>query len=143
MPTNLTQAPPNGISCMDKDFCPMTEPNTNPKQVGQHTWVDYTWNASAIASDPRYKGGQVGFALMASTNQCTQTKYSQAELNVMSTQYKVPWVTTLIYQSTVDPSSYYIAFEDLPMDPGNWKTNNSGMGCDGDFNDFVFYVTGL
>jgi MYXO-CTERM domain-containing protein len=139
VPANLTQAPPNGISCKDTDFCPMAQPNMNPGQVGQHTWVDYTWNASAIASDPRYKGGQVGFALIGNSGQCSQTKFSQAELNVMSTKYNVPWVTTLIYQSTVDPSSYYIAFEDLPMAPADWKQ----YGCDGDFNDFVFYVTGL
>ncbi|HXU65153.1 MAG TPA: DUF4114 domain-containing protein [Polyangia bacterium] len=141
VPANLTQAPPNGISCMDKDFCPMAEPSTT--QPTQHTWVDYTWNASSIASDTRYKGGQVGFALVASSNQCTQTKYSQAELNVISTKYNKPWVTTLIYQSTVDPSSYYIAFEDLPMIASDWTQTGQGVGCDGDFNDFVFYVTGL
>jgi hypothetical protein len=139
VPANLTQAPPNGISCMDGDFCPMAEPNMNPGQVGQHTWVDYTWNASAIASDARYKGGQVGFALMPGT-ECNHTKYSQAALNDVSTSHNnMPWVTTLIYQSTVDPSSYYVAFEDKPMGPTDWKQ----YGCDGDFNDFVFYVTGL
>lgn len=139
VPADLTQAPPNGISCKDTDFCPMAEPNTNAGQAGQHTWVDYTWNASSIATDPRYKGGQVGFALMPGT-ECSHTKYSQAELNEVSTKYaNMPWVTTLIYQSTVDPSSYYVAFEDKPMGPTDWKQ----YGCDGDFNDFVFYVTGL
>ncbi len=144
VPANLMQAPPNGISCMDNGFCPMAEPSTT--QPTQHTWVNYVWNASSIANDARYKGGQVGFALMANTSggECNQTKYSQAELNVMSTQYKMPWVTTLIYQSTVDPSSYYLAFEDLPMLPSDWKmSGTSPGGCDGDFNDFVFYVTGL
>ena len=138
VPANLKQAPPNGISCTDGDFCPMAQPNTNPGQVGQHTWVVYSWNASSIASNPNYKGGQVGFALIGNSGQCSQTKYSEADLNVVSTQYKVPWVTTLIYQSTVNPSAYYIAFEDLPMSPASWNAN-----CDGDFNDFVFYVTGL
>ncbi len=139
VPANLTQAPPNGISCKDTDFCPMAEPDMNAGQAGQHTWVQYTWNASSIASDARYKGGQVGFALIGNSGQCSQTKYSEAGLNVMSTKYNKPWVTTLIYQSTIDPSSYYIAFEDLPMGPTDWKQ----YGCDGDFNDFVFYVTGL
>jgi len=141
VPANLMQAPPNGISCMESDFCPMAEPSTT--QPTQHTWVDYTWNATAIASDTRYKGGQVGFALVASSNLCTQTKYSQAELNVVSSKYNKPWVTTLIYQSTIDPSSYYIAFEDLPMIASDWTQTGQGRGCDGDFNDFVFYVTGL
>jgi len=139
VPANLTQAPPNGISCKDTDFCPMAEMDMDPNQAGQHTWVVYSWNASAIASNPNYKGGQVGFALIAGNNQCSQTKYSEADLNTISTQYQVPWVTTLIYQSTVNPSAYYIAFEDLPMPASDWKAD----GCDGDFNDFVFYVTGL
>jgi hypothetical protein len=137
VPANLTQAPPNGISCADNDFCPLA--TTDTTQAPQHSWVIYSWNASSIASNPNYKGGQVGFALIAGNDQCTQTKYSEAQLNVISTTYGVPWVTTLIYQSTVNPSAYYIAFEDLPMAPASW----SMYGCDGDFNDFVFYVTGL
>ncbi len=139
VPANLKQPPPNGISCQDGDFCPMAEMDTDPDQAGQHTWVIYTWNASSIASNPNYKGGQVGFALIGNSGQCSQTKYSEADLGVISTQYKVPWVTTLIYQSTVNPSAYYIAYEDLPMPASNWTAD----GCDGDFNDFVFYVTGL
>lgn len=137
VPANLTQAPPNGISCADNDFCPLATMDTT--QAPQHSWMVYSWNASSIASNPNYKGGQVGFALIGNSGQCSQTKYSEADLNVVSTQYKVPWVTTLIYQSTVNPSAYYIAFEDLPMDPSGWNK----YGCDGDFNDFVFYVTGL
>ncbi len=139
VPANLMQAPPNGISCQDTTFCPLAEMEMDPNHVGQHGWVVYVWNATSIASNTNYKGGQVGFALIGNSGQCSQTKYSQAELNTISTQYKVPWVTTLIYQSTVNPSAYYIAFEDLPMDPTGWNKN----GCDGDFNDFVFYVTGL
>jgi hypothetical protein len=57
-----------------------------------------------------------------------------------------PWVTTLIYQSTVDPEGFYMAFEDLPMSPEDWhKTGVNGNNAtnDGDFNDFVFYVSGI
>ncbi len=137
VPADLTQPPPNGISCADGDFCPLATMMTT--QAPQHSWVVYAWNASAIRNNPNYAGGQVGFALIGNSGQCSQTKYSQAELNVISTQYGVPWVTTLIYQSTVDPSAYYIAYEDLPMPASDWRAG----GCDGDFNDFVFYVTGL
>jgi MYXO-CTERM domain-containing protein len=140
VPADLTQAPPNGISCKDSDFCPLAVMNTDPTQVGQHTWVAYAWDAGVIRSNPNYAGGQIGFALIGVPNgQCSQTKYSQPELNVISTKSGMPWVTTLIWQSTVDPSAYYIGFEDLPMPASDWK----GQGCDGDFNDFVFYVTGL
>ena len=141
VPANLQLPPPMGLMCMENGFCPLATHTTT--QVGQHTWTDVTYSADAIRSNPNYKGGQVGFALMAGTGKCNQTKYSQAELNVISTQYGVPWVTTLIYQSTADPSAYYIAFEDLPMLPSDWKQTGTGGGCDGDFNDFVFYVTGL
>ena len=53
----------------------------------------------------------------------------------------MPWVTALIYQSVADPQAYYIAFEDLPTCATSWKGCNSQN--DGDFNDFVFYVSGL
>jgi hypothetical protein len=58
----------------------------------------------------------------------------------------VPWVTTLIYQSTVDPEAFYMAFEDLPMSAADWHTtgiNGNNATNDGDFNDFVFYVSGI
>src|SRR5450631_1315264 len=65
VPANLKQPPPNGISCTDGDFCPMAQPNTNPGQVGQHTWVVYSWNASSIASNPNYKGARLGSRSLA------------------------------------------------------------------------------
>ncbi|HYQ00489.1 MAG TPA: hypothetical protein VER96_17550 [Polyangiaceae bacterium] len=56
----------------------------------------------------------------------------------------VPWVTTLIYQSTVDTGGFYFAFEDQPMSAADWKQTSSGKdGADGDFNDLVYYVSGL
>ena len=57
-----------------------------------------------------------------------------------------PWVTSIIYQSTVDPEGFYIAFEDLPMSTADWKVTGvpGNMGTnDGDFNDFVFYISGI
>ena len=138
VPANLMLPPPMGLMCIENGFCPLATHMTS--QVGQHTWTDVTYSADAIRTNTHYAGGAIGFALIGNpSGKCTQTKYSQAELNVISTQYKVPWVTTLIYQSTVDPSGYYIAFEDQPMPASGWKDG----GCDGDFNDFVFYVSGL
>ena len=127
------------MGCADSDFCPLATHNTS--QAPQHAWTDVTYSAANIRTNPNYANGQVGFALIAGTGLCTQTKYSQYELGTVSTQYGVPWVTTLVWQSTVDPSAYYIGFEDLPMVPATWKGANNGN--DGDFNDFVFYVTGL
>lgn len=138
VPANLQLPPPTGLGCQDNDFCPLATHDTT--QVGQHAWTDVTYSAANIRTNPNYAGGQVGFALIAGPT-CTQTKYSQYELGVVSTQYNVPWITMLVWQSTVDPSAYYIGFEDLAMTPATWKGANNGN--DGDFNDFVFYVTGL
>ncbi len=135
---------PEGLACEDQDFCPLATMDTT--QMGQHGWTPRTYNAENIRSDPRYAGGQVGFALIGSPGTlCSQTKFSQAELNVKSPSGE-PWVTTLIYESTATPDAYYIAFEDLPMSQMSWRSaQNSGGGPenDGDFNDFVFFVTGL
>ena len=132
---------PNGLACEDNDFCPLATMNTT--QTGQHEWTPHPYPAANIRMNPRYKGGQVGFALIGdpSTN-CKQTKYSEAALNDKSPS-GAPWVTTLIYQSTATPDAFYIAFEDLPTSPMTWKGQGGAFVNDGDFNDFVFFVTGL
>ena len=138
VPSNLQAAPPNGLMCADQDFCPMATMTTT--QAPQHSWVEYDF-AQNIRTSPNYKGGLIGLALKGvAGGQCPQTKYSQADLNDKNSAGK-PWVTTLIYQSVADPQAYYIAFEDLPTCAMSWKGCNSQN--DGDFNDFVFYITGL
>jgi hypothetical protein len=158
VPADL-QLPP--MSCMENGFCPLATRTTT--QVGQHTWADpLPEYAGNIRTDKNWKGGPVGFALVPTyvngqpQGKCTQVKYSEAELNDHSpaggTTNGAPWVTTLIYQSVSNPSAYYIAFEDLPTCPASWRGCQPGStmpitdpnsGCDGDFNDFVFYVAGL
>ncbi len=148
VPANLSQPPPNGISCSDNDFCPLAI-RTNT-QAPQHSWLSPLPDFAAnIRNDPNWAGGPVGFALIgASGMQCPQTKYSQADINDHSPS-GAPWITTLIYQSNTDPNGYYIAFEDLPTCPASWRgctgntANSPGNGNDGDFNDFVFYISGL
>jgi MYXO-CTERM domain-containing protein len=102
-------------------------------------WTLKTFTASDIRNDARYKGGEIGFALIGG-DACTQTKYSQRTLNTVCTACtpNVPWITTVVYASTVEENAYYMGFEDLPTDPTGFTKNN-----DGDFNDFVFYITGL
>lgn len=111
---------------------------TNPP-VGAGAWTLKTFTAADIRNDARYKGGEIGFALVKG-DQCTQTKYSQRALNQLCTACtpKDPFITTVVYASTVMSNAYYMAFEDLPVDPSSFTANN-----DGDFNDFVFYITGL
>jgi uncharacterized protein (TIGR03382 family) len=153
VPADL-QLPP--MNCMENGFCPLATRMTS--QTGQHTWADpLPEYAAAIRTDSHWAKGQVGFALVPTyvngqaQGKCTQVKYSQAELNDHSPS-GAPWITTLIYQSVSNPNAYYIAFEDLPTCAASWRGCQPGgnmpitdptQGCDGDFNDFVFYVSGL
>ncbi len=151
VPPALMAAPPNGIGCSDGDFCPLATRATT--QAPQHGWADPlpAFNVD-IRSNPSWTGGPVGFALMAgaSGSQCTETKYSQPDLNDKAST-GAPWITALIYHSKADTGAYYLAFEDSPMcaaswrgcSPGTTQALPAGSGNDGDFNDDVFYVTGL
>ena len=132
---------PTVACCDDTDFCPLVVWDTT--QVQQHRWTMLTYQADNIRNDSRYKGGLIGFVLMGAGSpdgRCTQNKYSQAELNQLSPSGK-PWVGAIIYQSTAQPSSYYLGFEDWPTNSTSWMGANNGS--DGDFNDFVFYVSGI
>jgi MYXO-CTERM domain-containing protein len=102
-------------------------------------WTLKTFTAADIRNDAHYEGGEIGFALLGG-DQCTQTKYSQRALNQTCTSCTPmePFITTVVYASTAVPNAYYMAFEDLPVNPTSFAANN-----DGDFNDFVFYITGL
>jgi MYXO-CTERM domain-containing protein len=51
-------------------------------------------------------------------------------------------VGTLVYQSTVEPSSYYLAFDDLPTTQTSWMGAPTGLSNDGDFNDYVVFIKG-
>jgi MYXO-CTERM domain-containing protein len=146
VPSNLQAAPPNGLMCMDNDFCPLATMTTT--QAPQHSWVEYDF-AQNIRTSPNYKGGLIGLAMKGlQGSQCPQTKYSQADLNDKNSANQ-PWISVLIYQSIADPQAYYIAFEDQPTCSLSWRgcagnqPNQPGNGNDGDFNDFVFFVTGL
>jgi hypothetical protein len=150
VPADLTKAPPNGISCVANDFCPLaTRTTTQPNYTWANPLPDFAAN---IRNDKNWAGGPVGFALIGVPNgQCPQTKYSQADINVHSPS-GAPWITTLIYQSNTDPNGYYMAFEDQPTCTASWRgcdpgNPNQGLqppnGNDGDFNDFVFYVHGI
>jgi MYXO-CTERM domain-containing protein len=112
-----------------------------PMVGGMPAWALKTFTASDIRNDARYKGGEIGFALIGdSATACKQTKFSQRALNQVCTACTPmePWIQTVVYASTKEDNAYYLGFEDLPSDPTSFKAKN-----DGDFNDFVFYITGL
>ena len=150
VPANLMAPPPSGISCSDNDFCPLATRTTS--QSPQHGWADPLPEFDVdVQASPNWTGGPVGFALMGTpTGQCAETKYSQADLNDKSPS-GAPWITALIYHSLATAGGYYLAFEDFPTCAASWRgcmsggtvANLPGTGNDGDFNDDVFYLTGL
>jgi hypothetical protein len=131
---------------LNNGFCPLAWDAGDPRDLSRRLWVPKAYDSGSIKTDPHYKGKYVGFAVIGNPKVvCSQTKYSMMEHNQRNANGK-PWVTSLIYQSTADPEGFYMAFEDLPMSPDDWhKTGVNGNNAtnDGDFNDFVFYVSGI
>jgi MYXO-CTERM domain-containing protein len=138
-------------------------PPMGPPWLPWHPGVGETgqiFTTDTIRSDPRYKGGLIGFALRGDPGQdCKQTHFSEQELNPICSDgtcaaTKGPWAAAVIWQSTVTPNGYYIGFEDLPF--GSSSTGKTAAGAldfgaipgqglrsDGDFNDFVYFISGL
>jgi hypothetical protein len=102
-------------------------------------------SAADIRSDPAYTGGFIGFALVKEFRQMndvvpTVVYYSEYQRNALCTGCTMPdhWKMALVYRSTVDTSTYYLAFEDWEgADASTWQGN------DGDFNDKVFRLHGI
>ncbi len=88
-----------------------------------------------IKSDPAYAGGFVGFALVGG-----QTHYADPKENPVCSGCNppAPWISTVIYASKNTPNAYYLAFED-----GGFGPNPGDFANDGDFNDDVYFVTGI
>ncbi len=141
---------PAYLNCLDENggpkadgFCPLAWDNLSPRNLSIKQWTPKAFDSGNIKEDPRYKGKYVGFALIGNPAlSCKANKYSMYEHNTKNSEGK-PWVATLIYQSTVDPEGFYMAFEDLPMTPADWRESGGMYKNDGDFNDFVFYVSGI
>jgi MYXO-CTERM domain-containing protein len=140
-----------------RDFCPLAAVHTNDPNradtamitaecnscpLGRGTGV-ITFSADDIRMLPEYQGGLIGFALRGdAATQCPQTHFSENDLNPDCTTGCVtpgPWIMTLVYTSKTYPDTFYLAFEDLPA-----TTFGPNMGMnDGDFNDFVYQITGV
>jgi len=132
---------PTMACCADTDFCPMATYDTT--QMPQHAWSMPPYTTDGIRNDTRYLGGLIGFVLMGRSSGnglCSQNKYSQLDLNDRSSQGQ-PWVGALVYRSTVDPGSYYLAFEDGTTSATSWQGQDGTS--DGDFNDAVYYLEGV
>ena len=101
--------------------------------VAPGTAVGAVITGSSIKSDPAYLGGLVGFALIG-----YETHYSNPAYDTVCTSCAPPgpWITAMIYASTKTANAYYMCFED-------GQTSSSGWNNDGDFNDDVYFITGI
>ena len=147
----MSGKPRDQLNCVEADgmtrktdgFCPLAWDNRHPYDLSIKRWTPKQFPSGDISKDPRYKGGYIAFAVIGDASICPQNKYSMYEHNQRNSS-NVPWVQSLLYHSTVDDSGFYMAFEDLAMSAADWKkTPSGGPGADGDFNDLVFYVSGL
>jgi hypothetical protein len=102
-------------------------------------------NSQSIKSHSAYRGGLVGFALafgggcvsFASPGSIQQIHYSEKRFNVKyQNDESRPWIMSIKYNSKVTPNSFYMAFEDYLVSADGWS-------ADGDFNDYVVFMTGL
>ena len=125
-------------------FCPLAWDNVNPRELDEELWTPVAVQVSGIVDDPRYTGGAIGFAVIGNAaSVCSANKYSIQSQNQKNSQGE-PWVTVLSYASKVNPGSFYLAFEDVPMSADDWQVtgipgNNSRNN--GDFNDLVYFIS--
>lgn len=95
--------------------------------------IGQTFTGADIKSDPHYKGGLVGFAIRGNGG-CSQNHHSNPAYN--ESYNGSPWILAVIYASKVTSNAFYVTFEDGSATSGGWSN-------DGDFNDDVFFVTGV
>ncbi len=107
---------------------------TPPLALGQSI------TSADIRSDPGYADGLIGFALMKDLGSgYVPVYYSEYMRNVDCTMCTTPgyWKMALSYKSTNAANAYYMAWED-------WEgASASSWPDDGDFNDKVFFITGV
>ncbi|MBN2493603.1 MAG: DUF4114 domain-containing protein [Deltaproteobacteria bacterium] len=101
----------------------------------------YTTTVS-LCGDPNWKGGPIGFFII-SPDRCSSCNnhglnddpgviyYTEPRLNLAESNPETPFIHHLIYQSTLDPTSFYFGFEDLYE------------GGDNDYEDILILVEGL
>lgn len=141
-PAYLNCKTENGAPKTD-GFCPLAWDSRSPRDLSIQQWTPMAFDSGNIKMDARYKGKYVGFAVIGNPAlSCKENKYSMFGHNTKNS-LGTPWVASLIYQSTADPEGFYMAFEDLPMSPADWRESGGMYKNDGDFNDFVFYVSGI
>ncbi len=89
-----------------------------------------------IRADSRYLGGLIGFALIRTPPHYTEARWNTVCDSGPCASTPGPWTLSLSYLSETTPDAWYVAFEDGDTSSSSW--NN-----DGDYNDYVFFFTGI
>ena len=108
--------------------------------------------AATIRSNPNYKNGLIGFALIPNpngtmANPATQYHYTEHRFNIQCTkctgagEKNGPWYSILTYKSKKLDSTFYLGFEDLDFADASGAAGTNGN--DLDYEDFLFRFTGI
>ncbi len=71
----------DGITAKADGFCPLAWDNRGPYDLSIVRWVPKSFSSGDLSQDPRYKGGNVAFAVVGDPQKCPQPKYSMYEHN--------------------------------------------------------------
>lgn len=142
----LLQDPAIELSCQNElgqpdrqGFCPLGWDNRSPRDLSRQPWKKKTFDID-VRSDPHYAGGAIAFAIRNGgiSTSCSDVVHSQQQHGPKSSS-GLPYVSALVYDSTMQPGSIYLAFEDGKMPADDW---HNAKQTDGDFNDYVVRVAG-
>lgn len=137
LPADLTSF----LSCqapLNQGFCPLAWDNRSPIDLSKKAWLPNQVTVD-LTDDPRYLGGAIGFGLRrVASSYCGGSQFSVREHNARDAANRA-YVGAIVYESRVDSGAIYLAFEDGAMPAADWT---DGGKTDGDYNDYVAYVSG-
>ena len=154
VPADL-QPPARTASAWTNDFCPLATRTTHP--AVQHTWADPLPEFAAnIRTDTNWAGGPVGFALIgcAGTGSARRPSTRRPSSTTSRRRARRPTArpgsrrSSTSRSPTRTPTTSRSRTSRPARRAGRAATGSQTMplasgGNDGDFNDFVFYVSGL
>jgi len=127
-----------GIAWYNVPSDPTAAPDAVYPLVPAGAPLGQTFSSADFRASPNYLGGLIGFVLVTGTD-LMRVYYSESKRNAVCTACPMPgnWKMMLAYRSKLEPSTYYLAFED-------WGgANESSNPNDDDFNDKVFRLRGV
>jgi MYXO-CTERM domain-containing protein len=136
----VTEMSSGGGPCTDQDIFVLIPGNVADPPFGKANdplhHPSQIFTGRDIAGSKYYAGGEIGFVLLTQ-----QRHYSEKRLNAECVGNTCTdgdrWIPTIMYTSKKTPRGFYMGSEDQQVGPSEWGGN------DGDFNDYVFFFSGL